>query len=108
MRAVFGVLLVGVFSTIVLSFLFTESLLKHFDVRRRILTGDGWPLITIVYANSVSFLMLCIGSFIVLFAADGDLPAYAHALLVCACAQGVWLGQHLWFYHRDHLRFHYE
>jgi len=23
-------------------------------------------------------------------------------------AQVIWLAQHLWFYHRDHLRVHFE
>ena len=30
-----------------------------------------------------------------------------YALLICLCAQIVWLTQHLWFYYRDHLRLGY-
>jgi hypothetical protein len=103
---VFGTLLVGAFATVVLAYILTEFLLTRFDVRRRVLVGDGWPLITIFYANGVSFLVVCISSFIVLFATGIGL--YAYALLVCLCAQGVWLSQHLWFYYRHHLHLGYE
>ena len=100
----FGVLLVGAFATIVLAYMFTEYLLTRFDVRRRVLVGDGSPLRPILCANAVSFLVICTSSFIVLYAADFDVHAYAAIVLVCLCAQSVWLTQHLWFYHRDHLR----
>jgi hypothetical protein len=103
---VFGLLLVGAFATVVLAYIFTEYLLTRLDVRRRVLVGDGWPLLPILYANGVSFLVVCISSFIVLFAAD--IGFYAYAALVCLCAQGVWLGQHLWFYYRHHLHLGYE
>jgi hypothetical protein len=103
---VFGILLVGAFATVVLAYMFTEYLLTRFDVRRRVLVGDGSPLLPILYVNGVSFLVVCISSFIVLFATDIDL--YVYALLICLCAQGVWLSQHLWFYYRDHLRLRYE
>ena len=61
-------------------------------------------MLPILCANGVSFLVICISSIIVLYAADFDVQAYAAIVLVCLCAQGVWLTQHLWFYHRDHLR----
>jgi hypothetical protein len=101
---VFGVLLVGAFSTVVLAYMFTEYLLTRFDVRRRVLVGDGSPLLPILCANGVSFVVICASSFVVLFAADAAPYAYAAIVPVCLCAQGVWLTQHLWFYYRDHLR----
>lgn len=100
----FGLLLVGAFATVVLAYMFTEYLLTRFDVRRRVLIGDGAPLLPIVCANAVSFVVICLSSFIVLFAAGVGVQTYAAIVLVCLCAQGVWLTQHLWFYYRDHLR----
>ena len=101
----FGLLLVGAFATVVLAYMFTEYLLTRFDARRRVLVGDRSPLRPILYANGMSFLVVCISSFIILFAADISL--YAYAVFVCLCAQIVWLTQHLWFYYRDHLRLGY-
>jgi hypothetical protein len=103
---VFGLLLVGAFATVVLAYMFTEYLLTRFDVRRRVLVGDGSPLLPMLCANAASFLVICIGSFVVLYAADLSLH-YAAIVLVCLCAQAVWLTQHLWFYYRDHLRLGY-
>jgi hypothetical protein len=48
--------------------------------------------------------VICTSSFVVLYAADLGIQAYAAIVIVCLCAQGVWLSQHLWFYYRDHLR----
>ena len=101
----FGLLLGGAFATVVLAYMFTEYLLTRFDVRRRVLVGDRAPLRPILYANGVSFLVVSISSFIILYAADISL--YAYAVFVCLCAQIVWLSQHLWFYYRDHLRLGY-
>ncbi|MCC6889348.1 MAG: hypothetical protein IT536_12505 [Hyphomicrobiales bacterium] len=103
---VFGLLLVGTFATIVSAYLLTEYLLTRFDVRRRVLVGDGSPLMAILAANGLSFLLVTLSSLVMLFAAGIGL--YAGAVLVCLCAQGVWLTQHLWFYYRDHLRLRYE
>ena len=100
----FGLLLVGAFATVVLAYMFTEYLLTRFDVRRRVLVGDGSPLSPILYANAVSFVVICVSSCVVLCAADLSLRDYAAIVLVCLCAQAVWLTQHLWFYYRDHLR----
>ena len=55
----FGTLLVGAFATVVLAYVFTEYVLTRFDVRRRVLVGDGLPLLPILYANGVSFLVTC-------------------------------------------------
>ena len=102
----FGLLLGGAFATVVLAYMFTEYLLTRFDVRQRVLVGDAddSPLRPILYANGVSFLVISISSFVILFAADFDVHAYAAIVLICVCAQGIWLTQHLWFYRRDHLR----
>ena len=99
-----GLLVVGAFATIVLAYMITEYFLTRFDVRRRVVVGEGSPLLPILCANSVSFVVICLSSFVVLFAADVDVHAYAAIVLICLCAQGVWLMQHLWFYYRDHLR----
>jgi hypothetical protein len=104
---VLGVVLVGAFATVVLAYMFTEYLLTRFDVRRRVLVGDGSPLLPILCANAVSFLVICIGSIILLYAAGFGVQACAAIVLVCLCTQGVWLTQHLWFYYRDHLRLGY-
>jgi hypothetical protein len=101
---VFGVLVVGAFAAVVLAYMFTEFLLTRFDVRRRILVGDGSPLLPIVCANAVSFVVVALATFVVLYAADLGLQDYAALVLICLCAQGIWLTQHLWFYYRDHLR----
>jgi hypothetical protein len=105
---VFGLLLVLAFGTVVLAYVFTEYLLTRFDVRQRVLTGDGGPLVTILCANGVSCVVISISSVVVLLAAGASLHDYAYAMLICLCAQGVWLSQHLWFYYRDHLRLRYE
>jgi hypothetical protein len=101
---VLGVLLVGAFATVVLAYMLTEYLLTRFDVRRRVLVGDGSPLLPILCANGVSFLVICLSSLVALYAADLALHTYPLLVLVCLCTQGVWLTQHLWFYYRDHLR----
>ena len=98
----FGLLLVGTLATVVLAYVVTEFLLMRLDVRRRVLVGDGWLLITILCVNAVSLLVVCIVSVVVLFATGTGL--YASAVMVCIGVQAVWLSQHLWFYHRDHLR----
>jgi hypothetical protein len=103
---VFGLLLIGAFSTVVVAYAFTEYLLTRFDVRRRVLVGDRSPLVPILLANSVSFFVVSASSLVVLWAAGIGL--YAYTVLLCLCAQGVWLSQHLWFYYRDHLRLGYE
>jgi hypothetical protein len=103
---VVGVLLTGTFLAIVLAYGLTEMSLKRLDVRRRVLVGEGSPLLMILSANVLSFLAVWIASLILMFAAD--IHFYDYATLVCLCAQGVWLVQHLWFYYRDHVRLKYE
>lgn len=101
-----GLLLTGMFLTVILAYAFTEHLLKRLDVRRRVLMGQGSPLLAILGANVMSFVVVWISSLVLMFAADVHL--YYYATLVCLCAQGVWLTRHLWFYYRDHIRLRYE
>ena len=101
-----GVLLVGVFLAVVFAYACTEFLLVRLDVRRRVLVGEGWPLLIILGANLASFVVLLLSAMVFVFAAGADL--YYYTTIVCLCAQAVWLSQHLWFYYRDHLRLRYE
>jgi hypothetical protein len=103
---VFGLLLGGAFAVVVLAYVLTEYLLARLDVRRRVFVRDGSPLVPILYANAVSFLVIGISSVVMLFTFSFDLYA-GHAVLLCLCAQAVWLGQHLWSYYRDHPRLGY-
>jgi hypothetical protein len=103
---VVGLLLAGVFVTVVGAYLCTEYLLDRFEGRRRVLLGEEWPLLTILGANLASFLIVCLSCLAFVFASGTGL--YYHATIVCLCAQGVWLSQHLWFYYRNHLRLRYE
>ncbi len=80
----FGLLLVGAFATVVLAYMFTEYLLTRLDVRRRILVGDGSPLRPILYANGVSFLVVSISSFVILYAADISCLRLSHLSSACA------------------------
>ena len=58
------------------------------------------------YSNDVTpagwISLVAVLGLVILFAAD--ITVYHYALLICLCAQIVWLTQHLWFYYRDHLR----
>jgi hypothetical protein len=103
---VFGVLLFGGLTVIVVTYASTEYLLSRSDVRRRVLVGDGWPLMPILFANAASLVAICIGSVLALFMTG--IGHYAEAMLLCFLVQGIWLARHLWFYHREHLRLNYE
>ena len=101
-----GLLMTGMFLTVILAYVFTEYLLKRLNVRRSVLVDQGSPLLAILGANAMSFLVVWVSSLVLMFAADVHL--YYYATLVCLCAQGVWLSQHLWSYYRDHVRLRYE
>jgi hypothetical protein len=103
---VVGLLLTGIFLSVILAYALTEYLLKRLDVRRRVLVDQSSPLLAILGANAGSFLVVWISSLALMFAADVHM--YYYATLVCLCAQGVWLTQHLWSYCRGHGRLHYE
>jgi hypothetical protein len=99
-------LLGGAFVAVLVAYVFTEFLLRQLDVRRRVLVGEGWPLGTILGANLASFMVIWVSSLALDIAAG--LGVYYQSTIICLFAQGIWLSQHLWFYHRDHLRLRYE
>jgi hypothetical protein len=103
---VVGLVLVGGFFAVVFAYVFTEYLIVRFDVRERMVVGDGHPLLTILTLNAVSFAIVSASSAVFITASGTAL--YAEGVLVCALAQAVWLTQHLWFYHRHHVRLRYE
>jgi hypothetical protein len=101
-----GVLVGGIFLTVLLAYVCTEYLLGRFDVRRRVLVGEGWPLLPLLAANFVSFIVVWLSSIVFVFASG--VGHYDYATIVCLCVQALWLSQHLWFYYRHHLRLRYE
>jgi hypothetical protein len=103
---VIGSLIIGFFAAVVCAYGCTEYLLVQLDVRRRMLDGGVRTLFVIVAANLMSFAILWVSSFAFMVASGAGL--YLEATIVCACAQTVWLGQHLWAYYRDHPRLRYE
>jgi hypothetical protein len=103
---VVGLLIVGFFAAVVCAYGCTEYLLVQLDVRRRIVDRGVRTLVIILAANLMSFALLWVSSLAFMMASGAGL--YFHATIVCACAQTLWLGQHLWSYYRDHPRLHYE
>ena len=101
-----GSLTVGFFAAVVCAYGCTEYLLVQLDVRRRMLDGGVRTLVIILAANLMSFAILWVSSVALVVASGAEL--YFLATIVCACAQAVWLGQHLWSYYRDHPRLSYE
>jgi hypothetical protein len=103
---VVGSLIVGFFAAVVCAYGCTEFLLVQLDVRRRMLDHGVRTLVIILAANLMSFAILWVSSLAFMVASGTEL--YLHATIVCACAQALWLGQHLWSYYRDHPRLRYE
>lgn len=106
-QVVIGLFFVGVFAAVVGAYGCTEFLLTRLDARRRVLVGEGRPLLIILAVNAASFLILWLGSTALIVASEmgvGGMEVYLQALIICLAAQTLWLSQHLWFYHRDHLR----
>lgn len=101
-----GVLIFGFFAAVVCAYGCTEYLVVQLDVRRRMLDGGVGSLAVILAANLLSFAILWISSLAFMMASGADY--YLLATIVCACAQMVWLAQHLWMYYRDHPRLRYE
>ena len=101
-----GSLIVGFFAAVVCAYGCTEYLLVQLDVRRRVLDGGARALVIILAANLTGFAILWVSSLAFLVASGGEL--YLLATVICAGAQTVWLGQHLWSYYRDHPRLRYE
>jgi hypothetical protein len=103
---VVGVLIAGFFVAVVCAYGCSEYLLVQLDVRRRMLGGGVRTLVAILGANFLSFAILWVSSLAFMVASGAAL--YFHATIVCAGAQAVWLGQHLWSFYRDHPRLRYE
>jgi len=103
---VVGALIIGFFAAVVCAYGCTEYLLVQLDVRRRIVNRGVRTLFIILAANLLSFAILWASSLAFVAASGADL--YLHATIICACAQMLWLAQHLWSYYRDHPRLHYD
>jgi hypothetical protein len=101
-----GALVIGFFVAVVCAYACTEYMFFQLDGRRRLLDGGVRTLTTIAIANTVSFAILWVGG--VAFLLAGGAEHYFYVTLVCACAQAVWLAQHLWGYYRDHPRLRSE
>ena len=95
-----GVLLIALFA-----YLCSAFLLSQFDVRRRMLVGEG-GLPLIFGLNLVSFLLVGAFGFWLTYMSGRDL--YLYAALIALAAQAILLVRHLRVYHRDHLRVSYE
>lgn len=101
-----GLLIAGFFAAVVCAYGCSEYLLVQLDVRRRMLDGGVRTVVAILAANLMSFAILW-GSSLAFVVASGA-ALYLQATILCAGAQTVWLGQHLWSYYRDHPRLRYE
>jgi hypothetical protein len=103
--AVVGVLFAGVFVGVCLAYACTEFAMTRFDVRRRVMVGES-GLALILTVNFLCLLLLWISASI-LVAISGQ-QLYLHVAVIAVGAQAIWLGEHLWFYRRDHLRVRFE
>jgi hypothetical protein len=103
---VLGFIFAGVFLAVIASFVCTEYQFVFFDAWRRVIVGAGSALQLILLINVVSFLVVWGSAAVFIFVNGSD--DYLAAAAVCAFAQAIWLAQHLWFYHRNHLRLRYE
>ena len=101
-----GSFIIGFFVAVVCAYGCTEYLMVQLDVRRRMLDGGVRTLVVILAANLMSLAILWVSSFAFMVASGAELNL--EATIVCACAQTVWLAQHLWSYYRDHPRLRYE
>ena len=101
-----GLWFVGIFVAAVFSYICTEYQLVHLDARRRVMIGEGFTLLVILGANVLSFAVMWMSA--MMFIAASGSQVYFEVTLICACAQAIWLIQHLWFYYRDHLRVRYD
>ena len=100
-----GVLFAGVFVAVCVAYACTEFAMSWFDVRRRVMVGESGVLL-ILAVNLLCLLLLWITASIVVAVSGQEL--YLHVAVIAVGAQAIWLGEHLWFYRRDHLRVRYE
>ena len=101
-----GLLIVGTFLAVSGAYACTEFLLLRLDARRRVLVGEGSPLLLILGANFASFAILSASALAFVYASGTG--RYLATTAICLFAQAVWLSQHLWIYFRDHVRLKYE
>lgn len=100
-----GVLIVSVFCAVLFAYACTEYFITSFDVRRRVITGEG-GLLLILGVNLISLALLFVSSFVLVLASGLNL--YVQAAVIAGGAQMVWATQLLWFYFNDHLQVSYE
>jgi hypothetical protein len=106
---VIGAWFVGIFVAIVVAYACTEYLLSLFDARGGVLVGRGFSLLLIFGVILASFLLILLSACIVISVISASGTAlFNQVAIVCFGVQLVWLGQHLWFYYRDHLRLPFE
>ena len=101
-----GFLFAGVFLAVVASYACTEYQLVRFEAWHRVMTGKSFALLILLGANLVSFLVLWMSASIFVLASGTQY--YAETAAICGFAQALWLSQHLWLYHRNHLRLRYK
>ena len=100
-----GVLFIGVFCAVGFAFACTEFLMTRFEIRRRVMVGEGGVgLILAVNFCSLALLWLAAS---ILVAASGY-RLYLELSVIAFGAQAIWLVQDLWSYHRDRVHVRYE
>ena len=102
---VIGVLFIGVFCAVGFAYACTEYLMTRFDIRRRVMVGEGGVGL-ILAVNFCSFVLLWLAASILIAASGYGL--YRQLFVISLGAQAIWLVQHLWSYYRDHVRVRYE
>jgi hypothetical protein len=96
----------GVFLAVVFSYACTEYQLVRLQAWDRVMSGHSLALLILLGANTISFLVMWASAAILIYASGGS--AYGTATAVCLFAQALWLGQHLWTYHRNRPRLRYK
>src|SRR5260370_25497554 len=102
---VIGVLLIGVFCAVGFAYACTEYLMTRFDIRRRVMVGEGGVGL-ILAVNFCSLVLLWLVASILVAASGYRL--YLELFVISLGAQTIWLIQHLWSYYRDHVRVRYD
>jgi hypothetical protein len=102
---VIGVLFIGVFCAVGFAFACTELLMTRFDIRRRVMVGEGGVGL-ILAVNFCSLVLLWLIASILVAASGYRL--YLQLSVIALGAQLIWLIQHLWSYYRDRVHVSYE
>lgn len=95
-----GFLVADLFVAVAFAYGCTEFLLQRLDPL------GSRTLHVILLTHLLSFAILWIGNLALLVAVG--MSYYLVATIASACAQAVWLSQHLWSYYRDPPRLSYE